>query len=756
MPTTLGTKLGTMLGTELADMVNPGTLPQFDQTKMYVATGYGAGHTYATATGGGEAGDAGGFGVLALTVVERLPTGAQSVVQRQPAGQGWSLAMDATAPGFVSAAAANGAGASVGNRLNTGLTLSANDVGRVLPIVLTHSGTTIGTMTHDGSLKRTAAIVGYTPAAAGIMQMGSGGSAVSLAPFATLTYRGVPSDAQLQAVLAAARTVGDFPGKAAAEALMPGTTVTHRWSLRDVLLAANVPVADGAAAPASIPDSVTNASVDAMAKVGSPVVRVVDPGSYPRTRYGVLGFSASSYLETALGIRGAAGGFVVSMIVIDTLVSGAVFNLAGTFGASAGWLIQKNAQAYYATVGSGSTTASSPNVHPAGASDVGRARHVVMRFDGSRVDLQVDGVLSGKSTTALAYATGGNAMRVGVLPDGSNPGTSQTIFALYGGNGTATDGQLAQHYADFVATGRLRPIAGLTNADGYDFTQDVTANGGPQNGVPAQVLDRVGTDHLTRVGTGLVVSQRTERLWSYETSPILYGVEGLTDADYYESAAGGIGDPGGFWVTAVVTPGATSTSATRTILSTLVGTPTRGWELRTTSVQTSLSVIFVDGTNVGRTSGSVVLGAAAFGKLIVATFVWDAANSRLRMYGNRAEVGTGTAVTGHAPGTGVVRFGRSRDAGLAAIDTRGYGFIMGAGVPSLANIQAQHDAILAADGAVRPMPGFAASMHVDVDADARANGGTVGATLLDRAGTNHLARVGAPSTGAQYARVFGF
>ena len=77
---------------------------RFDATKLYVATGYGAGKTFATAAGGGEAGDAAGFGVLVLTMVERLPTGAQSVVQRQPAGQGWSISMDAGQAGRPSRA----------------------------------------------------------------------------------------------------------------------------------------------------------------------------------------------------------------------------------------------------------------------------------------------------------------------------------------------------------------------------------------------------------------------------------------------------------------------------------------------------------------------------------------------------------------------------------------------------------------------------------------------------------------------------
>ena len=309
---------------------------------------------------------------------------------------------------------------------------------------------------------------------------------------------------------------------------------THRWSLRDVLLAANVPVTDGAAAPATIPDSVTAASVDAMAKTGAPVVRLIDPASYPRTSYGVIGFSATSCLQTADpgGVAGAAGGFSIGGRVTFTSLPGANQSIiARTNNSNAGYqvaVITSNRIALYAVNGAGTFVSAQYQLV---AADTGYPRYLECVHTGSFLQIWLDGVKVAEQAI-VGYTPFSGPTVVGQFGAGQ-PLVACIVYELNAGNTAASPSDIATAQAAFVATGKLAATPGKTW--GPNPTIDVIANGGPSAGVPAIVLDRIGSDHLTTVGTGLQISQRTERLWSYETTPILQGATGFTQANFYAS-----------------------------------------------------------------------------------------------------------------------------------------------------------------------------------------------------------------------------
>lgn len=525
MPTTLGTALGTNLGSELADFTRAAwdaVVFSLDQSKMYVLSGFSAANTYKSPAGGGESGDAAGFGAILLGVLEQIPaTGTQGIALRQPAGQGYSINFDASSPGFIYSAAASGTGVSTGSRLNTGLAVMPSDVGKVLPLVLSHTGTTIGTYTHDATVKRSVAVTGYTPAAAGsgVMQFGTGGNVVAYAPFSMLTYRGVPTETQLQAVLRAARTAGSMPTKAAAEALMPGTTVTHRWSLRDTLVSANRATADGAVAPATIVDSVTGASIDALGRNGAPVVRVKDPATPKLWSYevtpvirGATTFSAADYFESATGF-GETAGQSFWFGVLFLALGGAASKSRGLFSSltsNSGWELRSigATSGCYMAVYDTSTT---PTIRVAptctySSSDRNKLQLYIGVWDATELKIRSfwkrDEV--GTGTTIVGYTPSAGGVRIGRnLSASENSADFNHIYGCAFGIGLPTLTQIQAMFDETLANERIGSIPGMTSFR-VDIAADIAANG---NAMPATLTDRSGTKNFARVGAPTVQEQ---------------------------------------------------------------------------------------------------------------------------------------------------------------------------------------------------------------------------------------------------------
>jgi hypothetical protein len=93
-------------------------------------------------------------------------------------------------------------------------------------------------------------------------------------------------------------------------------------------------------------------------------------------------------------------------------------------------------------------------------------------------------------------------------------------------------------------------------------------------------------------------------------------------------------------------------------------------------------------------------------------------------------------------------------AGQAASGIRILGCMGGAGVPSLAEVCAAHDALLALEDLVE-IPGKTDYL-VSIKQDVLANGGALPATLVNRKGAGGVTKSGAPQLAPIYARAAGW
>lgn len=535
-----------------------------------------------------------------------------------------------------------------------------------------------------------------------------------------------------------------------------GATITHRWSLRDTLAAANVAIVDGAAAPAAIPDSVTLASVDAMTKAGSPVVRVMDPSVDGRRTYGALGFSATSYLRaSAAGIRGAATGFtlVVEMNYVNAATASAYvvtsYDDGSPASSGAALYVDPGFLRFYAFGGPGSLTLRAMTV-----SDYGRKMLVAVTWDGATWRAYVDGAQVTSAAGGFTRNTT-TAMYLGRGAAGDPLFTSAVIpYRVAGCDVALTAAEVADLTSAWSQSGTFTLPAGKPNPHFYDLTQDITANGGPSAGMPATVQDRVGTDHLTRVGTGLQVSQRTERLWSYEATPILYGGRAFSSTSYLRTAtAQGLGgDAGSFWALMVYRSDTNSIATSRHLMScTVAGS---GWIHYASANNSVMQTLLADGGGTYRAGPTYTLAAADVGKLQIALIGWDNASGRIRVMAKRVEQGApGVAMTGFTPSTSFLDIGNGTGAGAPLDGITWVGAAYGTGAfPTLAQYQATYDAIMATED-VQPMTGTTTRNLWSVKHSVV--NGAWGATVADQAGSAPLTVNGTPTLEPIYARAWG-
>ncbi len=750
MTTELGTELGTSLGTTLGAMEDLGVLPvpQLDQSKVYALDNLSTANYYVVATPatGGEQGIAGGgFGTVSL--VANPPAGARRASLSSFNGaSGWSLDGIAAQSWRAFAGMTNGS--------NVFVETPMAGVG-LLDVVFHEPGTANLTIQTGRGLPRTVSFPavyrpGTSPSTDGGHTLSSTSSNGMLGGkiIAQLSYAGAPTQAQRDALADAIRTFGDIPSKAVVEALMPGCTVRHRWSLRSQLAIANVPVADGAAAPATIVDSVTGAAADVMNKTGSPIVRVLDPGAYPRTQYGMLGWSDTNYLQAPIGIRGAASGLTLLIDMrLDAVVNGAVIlsNYTTTPGVQ-GFTVYTNTSAINIYRAGWGDLA----VGTAAAADVGQRKLLAITWDGTTWQPYQNGVAGTSAANGMIVSSA--AMRIGTYPAGGASAGNTTVYQVAGCDVALSAGEVASAYSNWLATGLLRLPSGKTNPHLYDLTQDVNANGGPSAGAPATVVDRYGSENLTRTGTGLVVSPRTERLFSYETSPILYGADSLSAANFFESASGlGEGSAQSFWAAVLYLTLGTSTNKTRALFGS--STTTTGFDIRSISTNVGACFGFYDNTNVLRTAPMATYTGADYAKLMLYVGVYDQPALKLRSYWKRAEVGTGTTITGYAPSAGGLRIGRNFNASDNSADGNYvFGVSAGLGLPSLAQVQALFDTVQATER-IAGIPGMT-NLRVDVAADIAAASGAIPSALADRQGALTFAKNGTPTVYNQYARAW--
>jgi hypothetical protein len=238
---------------------------------VYAVGGFTAANYYVTASGGGEAGIDTGFGSVMFMVPDTL-TGARFMQNRSNSnGQNGHLFFLSSAS--LSFFCGSGAAAAV---ISPAFTFTASDLGRPAAAIGWHDGSrvrlAVNSFPQQGS---GTAITGYTSHNNTFNVSGVSGSPGTAPATGTryiggLTFRGVPTDAQLQELLSLFGRRWLIPTAAEWSA---GNMLTHRWSVQDAL--AGTAVVPGQTGPASIADTVTAAGADALTRNGSPTVSIV-------------------------------------------------------------------------------------------------------------------------------------------------------------------------------------------------------------------------------------------------------------------------------------------------------------------------------------------------------------------------------------------------------------------------------------------------------------------------------------------------
>ncbi len=480
-----------------------GTSPQVAKpSKLYALTGWSAANRYETAPGGGEAGQtsaAGGFGVATLFRLDALTAATEQLIARVAGNIGYTQIVES---GTTPRAYFRTGSGQVGGPARV---FTASDVGKIFLLVTRIDAANQNEAYVDRASRGVVAQSAYAPATGTettVVGASSAGAspATGLSILGALAFRGAPTDAQLLAFYDAARLAGDIPK------VLSGATVTHRWSVREQLRKNGGAIVDGQAAPAQLDDLVTGATVDALVKQGAGlVVREIDPASYDgRTSKGVLGFSATAFLQTAagLGIRGSSE-FVVLLEFIPTSIGGSEieqYAITWNQDGPGGWELWRNGTALSVRVRDASGYVAAPSVTLT-AADLNTVCFVALQVTAGNVRTlfaSAGSELTDRGGTASTYVTAQASapMRLGLgIQESIYPANKTVIRRLWGGNGTPSLATLQAAVASARAQAAI-PIAGLTSGHFYDFTLDTAPS---PDALPAQVLDRIGTDHLSRV-----------------------------------------------------------------------------------------------------------------------------------------------------------------------------------------------------------------------------------------------------------------
>jgi len=702
---------------------------------------------FATQATGGELGVASGFGNITLVYLRRMPTTA-TILRSKINSTGWQQYL--TTAGFYC-------------RYHNGSALVDSTTMPVFPAMVGRLVFLVSRITATPGVMELSVDTLWaptSPAMAGYLGQAVaeclGNHSAMAYPsidadiLAGVDFRGVPTRAQLDAYVLAARALGDLP------ATMNGATLTHRKSLREAL--AGTTVVAGQVAPASLPDTITLAAADTSTRGGSPTITEIDVATIDgRTTYGITGLSGTVGLQRAGGgvaMRGAVTGhwFAMRCILRTTSIYATEYLVDVSYGAD-GFRIARTTYSpeklEIHCFGAVNVTAGSANII---AADRDVPILLLYTYDGTTHAVRNNRAIIISGTGS--YVVPNTTCTMALLADRvlGSPALNTTIFEAAGGNVALTQGEIDAMLASFASNGTLVPAAGKT-AFSVDITKDVVANGGAVNGVPATIADRTGSAPLSRIGTGLVLSRRTDRAWSVETTPIAHGYTPAS-GKFYKTASP-LTDIGSsaFWAYVVFRPDSTALSASgnsiQMLLMSASGLP--GPVLYTSGNNTVLTFAVVGAAATAVTSGNATISAADLGRMDVVLCVYT--GSTMLIYRKRQlEVQTAGTITFATPSDslylGTENAGTPRYADRCTF----FGAAAGQGVPTLAQYQALYDSIVAEDGAPQAMPGMT-TRHLWKVSDA--GGGVLPDTLVDT-GTvpNNMTRFGVPTYSPNYSRAF--
>lgn len=235
-------------------------------------------------------------------------------------------------------------------------------------------------------------------------------------------------------------------------------------------------------------------------------------------------------------------------------------------------------------------------------------------------------------------------------------------------------------------------------------------------------------------------------------SAILLGAAGWTLADYFEAAVNDLpGDPAGFTVSVLAKIVSQSVASVSRRIFSQRGVGNTGWDFTTLSTNSSVLFTAGGGTAAANSPASGV-AAADIGKLQLYMGVWDGVAGSLRLYAKRVQAGSGSALSGgYAPNTSVAPRIGGTSAGHPSDGIAVYGATYSPGIATLAQYQAQCDAVMASER-IQHVPGLAGVL-IDLTQDFAS--GVVASTLTDRgAGGKNFTKAGNPALSPQYARAW--
>lgn len=239
---------------------------------------------------------------------------------------------------------------------------------------------------------------------------------------------------------------------------------------------------------------------------------------------------------------------------------------------------------------------------------------------------------------------------------------------------------------------------------------------------------------------------RSSRSGGSVAAPLL-GYSGLSNSVFASTAnPGGVAGIGtGFWGAALFRIDASGSSTTRYIVARSTGGPL-GWLIRTLTTNATLMFGAVNGAAALVSSPTYAVQASDIGKVHLAVGVHDGSN--VRLYVARAEVGSGTPITGYTAATTLTRMGANPAGSNGATNMTIFGWAGGHAVPTLAQVQAYFDAVKSARRIVA-MPGVATTGAWPV--------GTSLATVTEtQAGTDNMTVTGTPTLAMVSAPVWGW
>jgi hypothetical protein len=655
---------------------------------LFALTGFSALSFLETAVSGGEAGVNTGFGIASLIIIKSIPATAQRAGGRSANGtsEGW-LAPYVAAGGGLQAYFTNAAGTISSTPTYQ---LSASDVGRVMLQIAYHDGSTA--RQHVNRIAgATSANIGYLASASrhcmGSMQLGSQ-PGDQLAVLSQVTFRGNPTQTQFEAYFDAARATGDLPG------VIAGATVTHRWSLRDELI------------------GVTDTT--------------------GKKTYGVYGTNTTNCLQTA-NPGGTAGSLAGGLWVVWY---GTVYTLSdpsnrfplgrGNAGLQ-GWVFQIASTGMFFRCGNGSALVDKSLTIP--TSDLGVPAVYLGMIDPTTntVRLFYQKVEQGAGVAIAAFSPLSKPTLIGNAGNGTDVGNSG--YATWGaacGIGALTAPQISAIFDSIFATGS---VAGLTTAPGcehvWDVSGDIVANGGA---IPATVLDRVGTQPMTTVGspqpayfatTGPACpAQLTDRITGAVGDALAKQGVGLTikKSDLSIDGRRTLGAQGFSLVNRLQTVGAAGIRGNATafwghwygrlsvvvaaieILAANTTSGGTGWQLY---LNTSGSMVCTVGGGTATSANSVVTAADLF---IPQQIQFVFSSGTISIFYKRQLVATATGVSFVGSATAMILGGRV-DGNFPATNTATFGFQGGDGyAPTFSELQDAYDAT-DATGRLQPIAG---------------------------------------------------